>query len=437
MVHTQLVLLAHGVDEVTGRETLVVSAGELLSGAVEGTTEPGTDGQETGDKSGDQVFAGTGGDDCVHSTGHGGTVVGSKHEDHLKELAGVGWETTAEPEEGHDTSDTNVLFEDVGDGQTGVEKFLATIVGDCGNEGGGLTDETELLSPGVVDGDLGNGGLGSGLDAALLEQVLVDLGKDGREVLEGVGDVDTSLLHALVLHVGSLELRVGEGTGVTELHFSGKHAGDRTNGPGHDGLGDCAVLYSLNHAVLLNTTNLTEQHEDLALRVGLVAEHVVDKSGTGVSVTTNGHTFVDTVGGVGNDVVELVGHTSRLGDVTDGTLTVELGSDNVVHHTTSVTNLVRAGLDTTDSRRTNDCDALLLRDVENLTRTPLWYTLSNDSNGLDLRVFHELHGGLVDGSRGGKVDDCVNITVLGDGLVCGLVDREESLGGTPVPGTYR
>jgi Fic family protein len=32
-------------------------------------------------------------------------------------------------------------------------------------------------------------------------------------------------------------------------------------------------------------------------------------------------------------------------------------------------------------------------------------TLSNDGNGLDLRVVHELQGGAVDTSRGGKVDD--------------------------------
>jgi hypothetical protein len=34
--------------------------------------------------------------------------------------------------------------------------------------------------------------------------------------------------------------------------------------PGDDGLGDGAVLDGLNHTVLLNTTDLTEQHKDLA-----------------------------------------------------------------------------------------------------------------------------------------------------------------------------
>lgn len=431
---TELVLLPHGVDEVTGRETLVVGAGELVSGAVEGTTETRTDGQETGDESGDQVLAGTGGDDGVHGTGHGRTVVGSEHEDHLEELGGVVGQTAAEPQERHDTTDTDVVLEDVGNGHAGVEELLATVVGNGGDEGSGLTDETELLGPGVVNGDLGDGRLVLGLDGAGRDGLLVDLGEDGGEVLEGLRDVETGVTHRLVLDGGGLELRVGERTGVTELDLSGEHTSNGTDGPGDNGLGDDAALHGLDDTVLLNTTNLTEKHKDLALRVGLVAEHVVDESGTGVPVTTNGDTLVHTVGGLGNDVVELVGHTTGLGDVTDGTLAVELGGDDVVHHATSVTDLVRTRLDTTDGGRANDGDALLLGNVEDLTSAPLRDTLGDDGNGLDLRELHELHGGLVDGTGRGEVDDGVDVGVLGHGVGSGLVDREEGLGGAPVPG---
>lgn len=430
---TELVLLPHGVDEVTGRETLVVCAGELLSGAVKSTTETRTNGQETRNESRDEILAGTSGDDGVHGTGHSGTVVGSKHEDHLEELGSVVGKTAAEPKERHDTTDTDVVLEDVGNGHAGVEELLATVVGDGGDEGSGLTDKTELLGPGVVDGDLGNSGLRLGLDAALGDEVLVDLGEDGGEVLEGLGDVEASVTHGLVLDGGGLELGVGERTGVTELDLSGEHTSDSTDGPSDNGLGDDAGLDGLDDAVLLNTTDLTEKDENLALRVGLVTEHVVDESGTRVPVTTNGNTLVDTVGGLGNDVVELVGHATGLGDVTDGTLAVELGGDDVVHHATSVTDLVRTGLDATDGGGANDGDTLLLGNVEDLTGTPLGDTLSNDGNGLDLREFHELHGGLVDGTGRGEVDDGVDVGVLGHGVGSGLVDREESLGGSPVP----
>lgn len=96
---------------------------------------------------------------------------------------------------------------------------------------------------------------------------------------------------------------------------------------------------------------------------------MVDESGTGVTVTTDGHTLVYTVGVLRDDVVQLVGHTTGLGNVANGTLAVELGGNNVVHHATSVTNLVGTGLDTTDGSGANDGDSLLLGGDQNFTGT--------------------------------------------------------------------
>lgn len=363
----ELVLLAHGVDEITGRETLVVGLGELLSGTVEGTTETRTDGQKTGDERGNKILASTGGNDGVHGTRNGRTVIGSKHENHLKELAGEVGQTAAEPQKGHDTTDTDVLFEDIRDGHTGVKELLTTVVGDGGDEGSGLTDETKLLGPGVIDGDLGNSGLRLGLDGAVGDELLVKVGKNLGHVLESVGNVETGILHRLVLHGSSLELGVGERTSVTELDLGLEHASNGTNGPGNNGLLDLAVLDSLNDAVLLNTTDLTEKEEDLGVGVLLVTEQVVNEGSTGVSVTTDSDTLADTVGGLLNDVVELVGHTTGLGDVRNGTRAVELGGNDVVHHTTSVTDLESTGLDTTNGGRTDDGNTLLGGNVKNLT----------------------------------------------------------------------
>lgn len=156
---------------------------------------------------------------------------------------------------------------------------------------------------------------------------------------------------------------------MTELHLSLEHAGAGTDRPGHDGLGDLASLDGLNDAVLLNTTDLTEQDQDLALRLVLVAHQMVDEGSTRVAVTADSNTLVDTVGVLRNDVVQLVGHTTGLGNVTDGTLAVELGGDNVVHHTTSVTNLVGTRLDTADGGRTDDGDALGTGSNEDFTST--------------------------------------------------------------------
>ena len=74
------------------------------------------------------------------------------------------------------------------------------------------------------------------------------------------------------------------------------------------------------------------------------------------------------------------------------------------------------------------CDCLL-----RLARTySLGDTLSNDGNGPDLRVLHELHGALVDGTRRSKVDNSVDVVVLANGLLGALVDGEKSLAGAPV-----
>lgn len=206
----ELVRLAHAVDELSRAEVLVEGLGELLSGAVQGTTESRTNGQETRDQSADEILTSTSGDDGVHGTRHSRTVVGSEHENHLKELGGVVGESSAEPQKRHDTANANILLEDIGDGHTGVEKLLTTVIGNGGDESSRLSDETKLLSPGVINGDLGNNRLGLGDDGLLRDELLVDLLEDSGHVLEGLGDVETSFAHRLVLHGSSLELRVGE-----------------------------------------------------------------------------------------------------------------------------------------------------------------------------------------------------------------------------------
>lgn len=124
---------------------------------------------------------------------------------------------------------------------------------------------------------------------------------------------------------------------------------------------------------------------------------MVNKGRSWVSITSDGHTLVHAVGGLSNDVVQLVTHTARLGDVTDGTGAVELGRNNVVHHTTSVTDLEATRLDSTNSGGANDGDALLLRNVQDLACTALGDTLGNDGNALDLRLLHQLQGAAIHG----------------------------------------
>ena len=71
----------------------------------------------------------------------------------------------------------------------------------------------------------------------------------------------------------------------------------------------------------------------VACQVIFVAQKVIDERGPGIAVTTNGNTLIGVVGHKGEDVVQLVQHASRLGNTADRTCTVELGGDDVVHHT--------------------------------------------------------------------------------------------------------
>lgn len=99
---------------------------------------------------------------------------------------------------------------------------------------------------------------------------------------------------------------------MAELHFGLQESCYGTDGPGDDGLVDPARLDSLDDAVLLDTADLAEEDKDLCFWVVLVAQHVVDEGGSGISVTANGDALVDTVGVCGDDVVELVGHAAGL-----------------------------------------------------------------------------------------------------------------------------
>ncbi len=112
--------------------------------------------------------------------------------------------------------------------------------------------------------------------------------------------------------------------------------------------------------------------ENAGLEFGIfIPQQVVDKGSSRVSITTNGNTFVNTICCQGDDVVELVGHAARLGNIADGAFAVQLGGDNVVHHATSIADPEAAGLDTADSGGPNDGDALLLGNVCDFSRS-LW-----------------------------------------------------------------
>ena len=119
---------------------------------------------------------------------------------------------------------------------------------------------------------------------------------------------------------------------MTELDFGSKHLGASTDGPGDDRLLDLAGFDSFDDTVLLNTTDLAEEDEHLALRILLVSHEMIDEGRAGIAITTDGDTLISAIGDEGKDVIELIGHATGFGDVSDRTSSIKLGSDDVVHH---------------------------------------------------------------------------------------------------------
>jgi hypothetical protein len=101
----------------------------------------------------------------------------------------------------------------------------------------------------------------------------------------------------------------------------------------------------------------------------LISEHMIDKGRARVSVSTDCHALVHAIGGVTDNVVELIGHTTRLGNISDRALAIKLRGYDVVHHAASISNLERTRLDASDGGGADNGDTLLLRNMKDFTST--------------------------------------------------------------------
>jgi len=476
----ELVRLPHRVDELPRSETSFESTGEFGSGTVESSSESVTDSEETGNERRNEVLSSTSSDDGVHGTRDGRSlderarnqsqrkkrrrlsrermetnVISGKHENHFEELASVIGKTTLEPKKGNDTSDTDVLLEDVRDPHASVKEFLSTFVRDGRDESGGFTNHAEFLSPLVVDGDRRSGDLSLGRDGTLRNEFVVGLLEDLRKVFEGRRNDESSSTHGVVLGFSSFEVRVGHGTCVTELNVGSEHLGASSDSPGDDRLLDLTRLDSFDDTVLFDTTDFSEEDEHLAVGVSLVSKEMVDEGSSGVSVSSDGDTFVGTVGRERENVVEFVRHSSGFRNVTDRSSTVKLGRENVVHHTvsdtplvsierielktrgiscspSSVTNSEATRLDSSDGSGTDDDNVSLLGSVKDVTSVTFGDTFSDESDSLDLREFESFESRLVNGSGRGEVDADVGIRALLYGIGHRGEDGEEGFLSSPV-----
>mmetsp|Transcript_83483 Transcript_83483/g.150615 ORF Transcript_83483/g.150615 Transcript_83483/m.150615 type:complete len:317 (+) Transcript_83483:664-1614(+) len=148
--HDELVALLHLLNPGSWVRTAVLGGREHQRGVVQSSAKARADGQEATAEGANQVLAGARRDNGVVGAAHRWAVVCCDLQDHLDELGAFPGQLTPEPEQGEDTSDAQVLLEDLADGEAAILELLASVVGDGGDEVGRLPDHAQLLGPGVV-----------------------------------------------------------------------------------------------------------------------------------------------------------------------------------------------------------------------------------------------------------------------------------------------
>src|SRR6266576_3729624 len=119
---------------------------------------------------------------------------------------------------------------------------------------------------------------------------------------------------------------------MAELNLCREHLRAGSNSPSDNRLLDLALLDCIDNTVFLDATDLAKEDEQLALRILLVSEQVIDERGSRVAITTDGNTLVSAIGIQREDIVQLIRHATRLRNITNGAWAVELGCNNVIHH---------------------------------------------------------------------------------------------------------
>lgn len=268
--------------------------------------------------------------------------------------------------------------------------------------------------------------LGDGAVGDEAGERLVDL---GDEVVEVGGNDGAGLSQRLVLGIGRLRSRVGQGASVAKLHLEREHLGTGTDAPCDDGLGDAAASYGRRDIVLIRAAHLAQQHHHLHTRIRLIPEQVIDEEGARVPVPTNGDALRHAIRGRRHDVVQLVAHAAGLGHVRHGSRAIQTAADDVVQHAARVADAEAAGCDAAHRRRADDGHTLLTRRLDQQPRLLLWHTLRNDGDDADRWLCQRLQRGRVDGAEGCEIDEDGRVGMLARGLVQRRVHGHHDLRG--------
>mmetsp|Transcript_29805 Transcript_29805/g.72664 ORF Transcript_29805/g.72664 Transcript_29805/m.72664 type:complete len:313 (+) Transcript_29805:867-1805(+) len=286
-------------------------------------------------------------------------MVSSDHQHHLDETVEIIRKPSSEPEQPQTPANTKLLFEDFREFHSSVNQLLPPLIGDRRHERGWFPDESQLAGPHIVHRHLWGCRLRLLNDNAFLHKLKVCPSDSSAHVVEAVGNNSPGLLERGVLSRRCLFLALCACSCVTKLDLVTEGTSTGSAAQGDQRLRDTAVLESLADFVFLYASNLSEQNQHLDLRVLLVPQEMVHERCPWKSVPADGDPFVDAVGVLGNDIVQLVGEASGPRHVSYAPRPVELRGDDVIQGTAGISNAEASGLDTANCGRSDDRDAFL------------------------------------------------------------------------------
>mmetsp|Transcript_10202 Transcript_10202/g.25618 ORF Transcript_10202/g.25618 Transcript_10202/m.25618 type:complete len:300 (+) Transcript_10202:1153-2052(+) len=214
---------------------------------------------------------------------------------------------------------------------------------------------------------------------------------------------------------------------MTELHLSLEHLGAGATHPRNNGLGDLLGAKQLDHTVLGVTADLTEQNDHLDLRDMLIAEDMVGKGAAGEHITTDGHTFEETISGARENVVQLVAESTALAHDTHRARSIELAVDHVIDGAGSVGDLEGASLDATHCGRTDHhlVQRTCLGDEHSCVR--LRNSLGDDHHRTNGGQLERRQRGAEGTTKARKVDKHISVRMRLGSRLDGHIHRQQEL----------
>ena len=139
---------------------------------------------------------------------------------------------------------------------------------------------------------------------------------------------------------------------------------------------------------------------------------MIHKSSSRIAIPSNGHALVNPIRMNINNIIQFIAHTPRPRHIRHTSRPVQLGPDDIIHHTARISDPETAGFDPAHGRGPDHDDALVLGLLVQGAGHVLGDALGDDGDGPELLEGHGLHGDVIGRPEGGEVDQDVDFRVF-------------------------